>query len=89
MLARSSDIRVLSVPGPCAATAALSVSGLPSDRYCFEGFLPRREGQRTARLEALDFGQLNGAMGNLLEKAQIQAVLKRPDHILRQASRAP
>lgn len=42
-----------------------------------------------ARLEALDFGQLNGAMGNLLEKAQIQAVLKRRDQILRQASRAP
>jgi hypothetical protein len=42
-----------------------------------------------ARLEALDFGQLNGAMGKLLEKAQIQAVLKRRDEILRQASRAP
>lgn len=52
-LARSHGIAVHSVPGPCAATAALSVTGLPSDRYCFEGFLPRRAGQRKARLEAL------------------------------------
>jgi 16S rRNA (cytidine1402-2'-O)-methyltransferase len=52
-LAREQSLPVLSVPGPCAATAALSVSGLPSDRYCFEGFLPRRDGLRRARLQAL------------------------------------
>lgn len=52
-LARGRDLTVLSIPGPCAATAALSVTGLPSDRYCFEGFLPRRAGQRKARLEEL------------------------------------
>ncbi|MGD8809218.1 MAG: 16S rRNA (cytidine(1402)-2'-O)-methyltransferase [Gammaproteobacteria bacterium] len=52
-LARARGLPVLSVPGPCAATAALSVSGLPSDRYCFEGFLPRREGQRRSRVQAL------------------------------------
>lgn len=51
--ARSAGIAVLSVPGPCAATAALSVTGLPSDRYCFEGFLPRRAGPRLARLQEL------------------------------------
>jgi 16S rRNA (cytidine1402-2'-O)-methyltransferase len=40
-------------PGPTAAVAALVVSGLPTDRFVFEGFLPRRAGQRRARLEAL------------------------------------
>jgi len=51
--ARRLGIPVLSVPGPCAATAALSISGLPSDRYCFEGFLPRRAAQRAHRLREL------------------------------------
>ena len=41
------------VPGACAAVAALSVSGLPTDRFLFEGFLPPREGARINRLSAL------------------------------------
>jgi 16S rRNA (cytidine1402-2'-O)-methyltransferase len=41
------------VPGPCAAIAALSVAGLPSDRFCFEGFLPPKAGARRERLRAL------------------------------------
>jgi 16S rRNA (cytidine1402-2'-O)-methyltransferase len=41
------------VPGPSAAVAALVVSGLPSDRFVFEGFLPRRQGPRRTRLEEL------------------------------------
>jgi 16S rRNA (cytidine1402-2'-O)-methyltransferase len=41
------------VPGPSAALAALVVSGLPTDRFCFEGFLPRRPGQRDRRLAEL------------------------------------
>lgn len=45
------DVRV--VPGPSAAIAALVVSGLPTDRFVFEGFLPRRAGERRRRLEAL------------------------------------
>jgi 16S rRNA (cytidine1402-2'-O)-methyltransferase len=44
---------VRSVPGACAAIAALSVSGLPTDRFLFEGFLPAREGARVNRLGAL------------------------------------
>ena len=44
------DVRV--VPGPSAAIAALAVSGLPTDRFVFEGFLPRRAGERRKRLEA-------------------------------------
>jgi 16S rRNA (cytidine1402-2'-O)-methyltransferase len=46
-------IRVTSIPGPSAALAALAVSGLPVDRFCFEGFLPRKAGERSRRLAAL------------------------------------
>jgi 16S rRNA (cytidine1402-2'-O)-methyltransferase len=45
------DVRV--VPGPSAGLAALVMSGLPTDRFVFEGFLPRKAGERTRRLEAL------------------------------------
>lgn len=41
------------VPGPCAAVAALVVSGLPTDRFVFEGFLPGRKGRKASRLAAL------------------------------------
>ncbi|MBV9621150.1 MAG: 16S rRNA (cytidine(1402)-2'-O)-methyltransferase [Gammaproteobacteria bacterium] len=44
---------VQTVPGPSALTAALAVAGLPVQRFCFEGFLPPRGGERTARLAAL------------------------------------
>jgi 16S rRNA (cytidine1402-2'-O)-methyltransferase len=46
-------IEVTSVPGPSAVTTALAVSGLPVDRFCFEGFLPRKAGERRARLAGL------------------------------------
>jgi len=51
--AHAAGIRVSPVPGPCAAIAALSAAGLPSDRFCFEGFLPAKAGQRRKRLESL------------------------------------
>ncbi len=44
---------VTCVPGPSAVTTALAVSGLPTDRFCFEGFLPRKPGERRARLTEL------------------------------------
>ncbi|MEO6018844.1 MAG: 16S rRNA (cytidine(1402)-2'-O)-methyltransferase [Knoellia sp.] len=47
------DIRVTCVPGPSAVLMALAVSGLPVDRFCFEGFLPRKGGERTRALRAL------------------------------------
>jgi 16S rRNA (cytidine1402-2'-O)-methyltransferase len=46
-------VEVTSVPGPSAVTTALAVSGLPCDRFCFEGFLPRKAGERRTRLAAL------------------------------------
>jgi 16S rRNA (cytidine1402-2'-O)-methyltransferase len=51
--AHEAGVRVCPLPGPCAAIAALSVAGLPSDRFFFEGFLPARTGARKKRLEAL------------------------------------
>ena len=41
------------VPGPSAVLVALALSGLPTDRFCFEGFLPRKPGERRRRLRAL------------------------------------
>jgi 16S rRNA (cytidine1402-2'-O)-methyltransferase len=46
-------VTITSVPGPSAVLTALAVSGLPVDRFCFEGFLPRKPGDRARRLEAL------------------------------------
>ena len=47
------DVRVTAVPGPSAVLTALAVSGLPVDRFCFEGFLPRKAGERARRLASL------------------------------------
>ncbi|MEU8569629.1 16S rRNA (cytidine(1402)-2'-O)-methyltransferase [Streptomyces pathocidini] len=43
-------VRVTAVPGPSAVLTALALSGLPVDRFCFEGFLPRKAGERLGRL---------------------------------------
>ncbi|MBO9826692.1 16S rRNA (cytidine(1402)-2'-O)-methyltransferase [Xanthomonas sp. A2111] len=51
--ARAAGIRVSPVPGACAAIAALSVAGLPSDRFAFEGFLPAKASARRERLVRL------------------------------------
>lgn len=51
--AAAAGIRVSPIPGPDAATAALSAAGLPSEHFWFEGFLPVRDGARRARLEKL------------------------------------
>ncbi len=47
------DIVITAVPGPSAVLTALAVSGLPVDRFCFEGFLPRKAGERARHLAAL------------------------------------
>jgi 16S rRNA (cytidine1402-2'-O)-methyltransferase len=51
--AAAAGIRVTAAPGPSAVTTALAVSGLPTDRFCFEGFPPRKEGERNRRFAEL------------------------------------
>lgn len=51
--AAAEGIDITVVPGPSAVLAALAVAALPADRWCFEGFLPRRAGERRTRLAAL------------------------------------
>jgi len=51
--ARAGGVAVVPIPGPCAAVAALSVAGLPTAHFVFEGFLPRRDNARAERLNAL------------------------------------
>ncbi len=51
--ASQQDIPVVPIPGPSAVTAALSVSGLPSDRFIYVGFLPRKSGDRRRLLESV------------------------------------
>ncbi|HEY5791037.1 MAG TPA: 16S rRNA (cytidine(1402)-2'-O)-methyltransferase [Gammaproteobacteria bacterium] len=51
--ARAQGFQVSAVPGPCAAICALSVAGLPTDRFLFAGFLPAKAGQRRTELATL------------------------------------
>jgi 16S rRNA (cytidine1402-2'-O)-methyltransferase len=51
--AAAAGIEIIAIPGPCAAIAALSIAGLPTDRFCFEGFLPARAAARRERLAVL------------------------------------
>jgi 16S rRNA (cytidine1402-2'-O)-methyltransferase len=51
--AHEASIRVSPLPGPSSLTAALSIAGLPTDRFCFEGFLPARPAARRSRLVEL------------------------------------
>jgi 16S rRNA (cytidine1402-2'-O)-methyltransferase len=51
--ALAAGVALTSVPGPSAVTTALALSGLPCDRFCFEGFPPRKPGERRARLADL------------------------------------
>jgi 16S rRNA (cytidine1402-2'-O)-methyltransferase len=49
----ATGMNVVAIPGPCAAIAALSIGALPTDRFCFEGFLPARGAARKLRLKTL------------------------------------
>lgn len=49
----AAGIEIIAIPGPCAAIAALSIGALPTDRFCFEGFLPARGAARRLRLKSL------------------------------------
>jgi len=50
----AAGFEIIAIPGPCAAIAALSIGALPTDRFCFEGFLPARGAARRQRLRSLE-----------------------------------
>jgi|TARA_B110000914_G_scaffold226506_1_gene252318 16S rRNA (cytidine1402-2'-O)-methyltransferase len=52
--AHKQNITVVPLPGPCSIISALSVSGLPSDRFCFEGYLPAKSESRKSKLKELE-----------------------------------
>jgi 16S rRNA (cytidine1402-2'-O)-methyltransferase len=52
-LAIKNNIQVVPIPGACAAIAALSVSGIPANKFCFEGFIPAKQQERTNYLSSL------------------------------------
>jgi 16S rRNA (cytidine1402-2'-O)-methyltransferase len=52
--AAAAGFNIIAIPGPCAAIAALSIGALPTDRFCFEGFLPARGTARKLRLKLLE-----------------------------------
>ena len=58
-------VRVTAVPGPRAVLTALALSGLPVDRFCFEGFLPRKAGERRGRLR--EASPASGAPSSIFE----------------------
>ena len=81
--ARAAGIRCIPVPGACAAIAALSVAGLPSDRFVFEGFLPAKAAARRSRLQTLQ-GESRTLIfyessHRVLESLQDMAVVLGPD----------
>ncbi|MCG5505496.1 16S rRNA (cytidine(1402)-2'-O)-methyltransferase [Ectothiorhodospira variabilis] len=78
--ARAAGIRVVPIPGPAALIAALSASGLPSDRFWFEGFLPARAQARRHRLEALM--AVSGTLIFYESSHRIQASLEDMAHTL-------
>ena len=50
---RAKNMKVVAIPGPCALVTALSIAGLPSDRFIFEGFLPNKSSARLAMLKSM------------------------------------
>jgi len=88
------DIAVTCVPGPSAVLMALAVSGLPVDRFCFEGFLPRKAGARTRALAELAterrtmvFFEAPHRLGAMLESLVQQFGARRPAAVCRELTK--
>ncbi len=75
------EIEVIAIPGPCAAVAALSASGLPSDRFYFLGFLPRG---RAAREQLQEAGLVDASLIIYESPERIAATLSLLDEVLGQ-----
>tara|TARA_Y100001968_G_scaffold57734_1_gene48851 strand:+ start:833 stop:1720 length:888 start_codon:yes stop_codon:yes gene_type:complete len=92
--ARSNNYEVICIPGPCAATTALVISGLPTQRFCFEGFLPKKQSLRKKRLEDISkekrttvFYESPHQLLKLLEDLSILCGKGRPIYIARELTK--
>ncbi len=68
---RKNQYEVICIPGPCAATTALVISGLSSQRFCFEGFLPKKQRERKERLKIIS------------EEQRTTIIYESPHHLLK------
>ncbi len=91
---RSNSYEVICIPGPCAATTALVISGLPSERFCFEGFLPKKPSLRKKRLEEIAqetrttvIYESPHQLIKLLEELTISCGKDRPIHLARELTK--
>ena len=92
--ARKAGHEVICIPGPCAATTALVSSGLPSGRFCFEGFLPVKGRDRRARLQQIAAEQRTTVLYEaphrllaLLEELQDHCGAERPLQVARELTK--
>tara|TARA_Y100001968_G_scaffold228454_1_gene211250 strand:+ start:557 stop:1444 length:888 start_codon:yes stop_codon:yes gene_type:complete len=92
--AKSKNYKVICIPGPCAATTALVISGLPSQRFCFEGFLPKKQSLRKKRLKDISQEQRTTVLYesphqliNLLEDLSIVCGKDRPIQVARELTK--
>ncbi len=92
--AKSNSFEVICIPGPCAATTALVISGLPTERFCFEGFLPKKRSIREKRLEEISqehrttvIYESPHQLINLLEDLSISCGKERPIQIARELTK--
>ena len=92
--ARSNSFEVICIPGPCAAITALVISGLPSQRFCFEGFLPKKQSIRKKRLENISqeyrttvIYESPHQLINLLEDLSLICGKERPIQIARELTK--
>ncbi len=92
--ARRRDVPVVTIPGPTAVAAALSVSGLPADRYLFLGFLPRKGAERRRQLEAVAKSEWTVVLfeaplrvAELLEDLQAACGAERPAAVARELTK--
>jgi 16S rRNA (cytidine1402-2'-O)-methyltransferase len=92
--AAAAGIEVIAIPGPCAAIAALSIAALPTDRFCFEGFLPARGAARRQALQALAsdvrtlvFYESPHRIQEMLEDCATVLGAERPAAVVREATK--
>ena len=91
---READLPVSPIPGPCAMVAALSVAGLPTDRFCFEGFLPTKGRGRRERLAQIAsetrttvIYEAPHRLLTLLEELEQQCGAERPVQVARELTK--